>query len=296
MRAIVSRYICRLRGGSQPILAQASDGLLYVLKFANNLQGPNLPFNESIGSHLYRACGLPVSSWKALVITDSFLDNNPACWIHTEAGVLRPAFGVCFGTLFLGGIDIRLVEILSKNRFHRVSNQADFWLAWLIDICAAHADHRQAIFVENANGRFDATFVDHGHMFGGPRADLEPHFKASRYLDSRIYHGVSSSAFVKFQRILLAMDTDKLWRSVKSLPDEWKTQSALDSFRQCLDNISTRILLRNIVDTMIDSYERTAEFEKGNRQRRRKSQLSIRRPGVQGEGPEQICVVDSDCA
>ena len=45
----VTRHIQKLRGGSQPILAEASDGRLYVVKFANNPQGANLLFNESMG-------------------------------------------------------------------------------------------------------------------------------------------------------------------------------------------------------------------------------------------------------
>ncbi len=57
---VVTQYVRNLRGGSQPILARASDGFLYVVKFANNLQGPNLLFNESAGSELYLACGLPI--------------------------------------------------------------------------------------------------------------------------------------------------------------------------------------------------------------------------------------------
>ena len=51
----------------QPILAQASDGHQYVIKFENNLQGRSLLFNEAIGSELYGACQLPVSPWKPVL-------------------------------------------------------------------------------------------------------------------------------------------------------------------------------------------------------------------------------------
>jgi hypothetical protein len=88
--ALAAKFVCNLRGGSQPILVEASDGLLYVAKFTDNLQGPNLPFNESIGSELYRACGLAVPLWKPLLVTDDFLDQNPGCWLQTAAGRLRP--------------------------------------------------------------------------------------------------------------------------------------------------------------------------------------------------------------
>ena len=87
---LVKQYIRNLRGGSQPILARASDGLLYVVKFNNNLQGANLPFNESAGTELYRGCGLAVPSWRPLLVSDAFLDRNPDCWMHTPEGRLRP--------------------------------------------------------------------------------------------------------------------------------------------------------------------------------------------------------------
>src|ERR1700679_3063217 len=128
--AFVTQYVRSLRGGSQPILARASDGFQYVVKFANNLQGPNLLFNESAGSELYLACGLPVSEWTPLRIADSFLDSNPECRTQTPEGRLRPASGLCFGSLFLGQDDKRLLEILPASMFDLIRNQTSFGLAW----------------------------------------------------------------------------------------------------------------------------------------------------------------------
>ena len=133
-RAFVTHFVRKLPGGSQSILARACDGFQYVVKFANNLQGPNLLFNESAGSELYRACGLPVPEWRPIEVSDSFLDKNPDCWMQTEKGYLRPASGLCFGSRFLGGNDKRLFEILPGSMFNRVHNQVNFWLAWLIDV------------------------------------------------------------------------------------------------------------------------------------------------------------------
>src|SRR5580700_5874154 len=92
------RYLRSLRGGSQPFLAQASDGLFYVVKFAHNLQGPNLLFNESAGTELFRCCGLAVPEWRPLLVTSDFLDQNPGCWMRTAEEVLRPNAGLCFGS------------------------------------------------------------------------------------------------------------------------------------------------------------------------------------------------------
>jgi hypothetical protein len=254
--ALVVAFLQNLRGGSQPILARASDGLLYVVKFSNNLQGVNLPFNESVGTELYRACGLSVPSWKRLLVTDSFLDQNPDCWMQTPEGRLRPKSGMCFGSRFLGGDGETLLEILPGCSIKRISNRGSFWLAWLIDICALHADNRQALLLQDGNRGIEAFFVDHGHFFGGPKGEQRLHFMASRYLDSRVYQDVSSQHQLNLLKAVRSLDVDGLWRRVQGVPDDWKSESAIEGFEQCLDRLSNYELLRNIVDTMVDANQR----------------------------------------
>jgi len=285
--AIVTRYIRNLRGGSQPILAQASDGLLYVVKFTNNLQGPNLPFNESMGSELYRACGLAGPSWKPLLVTDAFLDQNPDCWMQTPEGRLRPDPGLCFGSRFLGGDGIRLLEILPGTSLKRIRNSKSFWLAWLIDICAWHADNRQALFLEDANGGLEAFFVDHGHLFGGPKGDLQKHFQASRYLDPRIYPSISSLYLLDVQRVVGSLDADQLWQRAQELPDSWKTLSAVRGFAQCLRTLSTSRLLQSVLDTIVKSIPRKNDCEDSRQQCRRTPTVSVLWPGIQAAGSER---------
>jgi hypothetical protein len=283
----ITRHIRNLRGGSQSILAQASDGLLYVVKFTNNLQGTNLPFNESLGSELYRACGLPVPSWKLLLVTDAFIDQNQDCWMHTPEGRLRPASGFCFGSRYLGGEGIRLVEILPGTSFKRVRNYKDFWLAWLIDICAGHADDRQAIFLEESTGRFDAFFVDHGHLFGGPKGGQQPHFLASRYFDPRIYQSISSRQLLIFRKIAGNIDVDKLWRHSQELPLDWKTTSALKGLNECLGRVSNTAFLRNVLATIVEAQRQYNEREVNHEPN---PNFPVLRPRIQATGSEHHLV------
>lgn len=283
---IVTRYIRSLRGGSQPILAEASDGLLYVVKFTNNLQGPNLSFNESIGTELFRTCGLQVPSWKPLLVLDSFLDHNPNCWTQSLEGRIRPESYMCFGSRFLGS-ESRLFEILPGTSFKRVRNLKSFWLAWFIDICARHSDNRQAIFLEDGKGGLQASFVDHGHLFGGPSGENTPSLMACRYLDPRIYQSVSSSHLLDLQRIAGALDVDRLWRRIQTLPDDWKTKSALEGFAQCLCRLSNPRLLQDIVDNMVDAQERVNECEEDRSHFGRKSPPEFLRFGVQATIPQR---------
>jgi hypothetical protein len=279
----VTRYIRNLRGGSQPILAEASDGLLYVVKFTNNLQGPNLPFNESIGSELYRICGLTVPSWKPLLVSDTFIDQNKDCWMQTSEGKLRPDSGLCFGSRFLGEDSKRLLEILPENSFKRIHNRESFWLAWLIDICASHVDNRQAVFLEDGEGQLNAFFVDHGHLFGGPKGGQRRHFQVSCYLDPRIYQNICSQQHLNFRKIVQSIDVEQSWRWIKTLPADWKTPSALDSFSQCLKNLSTPTLVQNILDAMVEALQRTDKVRYGKQQNGRFSPKPVLRSGIQAK-------------
>jgi hypothetical protein len=287
----ITRYIRSLRGGSQPILAEASDGLHYVVKFTNNLQGANLSFNESMGTELYRGCNLPVPSWKPLLITDDFLDQNSECRIQTPEGQLRPDAGLCFASRFLGGDGIRLLEILSGTDYKRVRNYENFWLAWLIDICAEHVDNRQAVFLDDGTGWLDAFFVDMGHLFGGPNGEQRRHFQASRYLDPRIYKSVTSAQIEKFLNVVQRLDVDRLWRQVHVLPDDWKTESALNSFAQCLNRLSTGNLLENILETIVDVQHGESGSEYSKR-RRGYSSVPVLRLGIQATELEPVCAAN----
>ena len=195
------------------------------------------------------------------MVTDAFLDRNPDCWMQTPVGRLRPDSGPCFGSRFLGGDGIRLLEILPGTSFNLIRNHQSFWLAWLIDICACHADNRQAIFIKDDAGWLDAYFVDHGHLFGGPKGELRRKFEASRYLDPRIYQSASSQQLLSFQKIARDLDVDKLWKSAQILPDNWKTSSALKGYAECLNRLSTSQLLQNIVDTMVEAHRQANRRE-----------------------------------
>ena len=263
------------------MLVEGSDGLLYVAKFTHNVERPNLAFNESAGSELYRACGLAVPEWRPLLLTDGFLDATPDCRLQTAGGMERPKAGLCFGSRFLGGEGIRLLEILPGTSMSRVSNSKDFWLAWLIDICAGHADNRQAMFVEESTGWMKAFFFDHGHLFGGPKGECQPHFLASRYLDPRIYKHVCSEDIQHFHKVASSLDVDRLWRAIHLLPEDWTTASAIDGLNHCLGRLSTPRLLQGVLETMIAADDTTNGYAVKNYERGRKPPVAILRPGIQ---------------
>lgn len=279
--AFVIRYIRNLRGGSQPILAQASDHHVYVVKFINNLQGPNVSFNESAGSELYRMCGLPVPSWKPLLVTKAFLDQNQACWMQSQGGPVRPDSGLCFGSRFLGENGRDLLEILPGTSFQQVRNRQNFWLAWLIDVYANHIDNRQVIYRRDSAGWLKAFFVDHGSILGGPNGELPGNLKASRYLDPRIYQNVSAQQCAHFQKVLRRLDVDHLWQQAEGLPSDWKTPSAQARLAECLCRLSSPDIFQGILDAMVEVQRKASEREGDQRQSDWKPPISVLFPGIQ---------------
>lgn len=247
---VVREFIRPLRGGSQPALVRGNDGFLYIAKFANNPQGRNVLFNDSIGTELYRAAGLEVPDWKPLRVSAEFLDQNPECHIDQEGGTIVPETGLCFGSRFLGGTGDRICEVLPGSSFNRIQNRSDFWLAWLIDTCAEHTDTRQAIF--RGNRRLTAVFIDHGSLFGGPTGTETSTPAASRHLDARVYeNGTRTTRFELLSRIA-AIEIDPILKAVDSLPDAWKSKAALERISQCLTRLSDSTFLRKAVWAMED--------------------------------------------
>lgn len=286
----VKHFVRKLRGGSQPILVQAADGHLYVMKFANNPQGRNLLFNEAMGSELYDACNLPVSPWKPLLVTDQFLNQNQACWIQRPEGQLRPEPGLCFGSRYLGKEGRRLLEILPSFTFGRVSNLQDFWLAWVVDICAGHTDNRQAVFEQQDNGLLRAIFIDHGNMFGGPNGDRRLHFRGSGYLDMRIYNKTNVNSIMTSSRRAFNLNADRLWNQINALPEEWKTVSALETFATCLETLANSQRVQSVLESIVEFSQNRDYRESIDLPCKRRLQSSVLRPGVPCEGPGRIAV------
>jgi hypothetical protein len=267
MHALVStpvqaeRFVRKLRGGSQPVLVEGTDKLTYVLKFANNLQGPNLLFNESVGTELFRTCGLPVSPWKPIVLTREFVDRTPDCWMESDLGELRPTPGICFGSVFLGAPKTRPLELLPGPYFAYVRNRNCFWLAWLLDVCCQHVDNRQAMFVGSSTSGYRSWFIDMGHMFGGPIGDQELHHPIQpRYLDERIYPKLEREEKSAYLETIRNLDADAIWDVVNSLPEEWISVSALRGLSRSLNLLATPELVQEHFRCLLKTLTVTREI------------------------------------
>jgi hypothetical protein len=276
----LSGFVCKLRGGSQPILAEATDGLRYVVKFGNQPQGPNLPFNESLGNELYRLAGLLVPACRPLEVSEQFIDDNRGCWLELELGMEPPQAGLCFGSCYLGTDGLRVYDILPGSRYPRVRNLDDFWLAWLLDSCAGHADSRQAVFCRGFDDNYSASFVDHGHMFGGPKGIETPRLEASAYLDRRIYPVLNPKVEKALVRRVSAIDCDRLWKRAWTLPANWRNPTASARLTETLDRLSSPSTIENTLGALIALQDHVYRTREHGALAERKPVVSVLRTGL----------------
>ncbi|MGA3128672.1 MAG: hypothetical protein ABSD13_18410 [Candidatus Korobacteraceae bacterium] len=137
-----------------------------------------------------------------------------------------------------------------------------------------------------------AFFVDHGHLFGGPKGEHKPRFLASRYLDSRIYQSVSSRQLLLFQKVAETLDVDRLWQRTNALPQDWKTESGISGFAESLNRLSDAKLLQNILETMADAHQRANGFERKDDRCERKPPRTVLCLGVPARGAGRQLAAD----
>ena len=214
----------KMHGGSQSVLIKGDDDELYIVKFNNNQQGPNLLANEMLGSVLLRSVGLPAPQWKAVVISDEFLASNQNLHFEGLSGTEPICSGIHFGSNFLGSTgDAEVYDFLPSSFCRRIANPADFLGIYIFDVWANHHDHRQALFLcRPQNLEIDAHFIDNGHLFGGPHWSFEERCGAAMCLDPKFYavpwneHSIDEWVS-RFESSL----SQNLRRTVKQVPKDW---------------------------------------------------------------------------
>ncbi len=219
-----NKYIRKMKGGSQSILVRANDGKHYVVKMTDNPVGPNVLANESMGSTIAKAVGLPVAEAKGIVISDSFIDSHPDLWFELESGKRRPNKGVHFGSLLVGqtsGTE-RPTEYVSPSRVHLITNREAFLGMYILDIWANQQDNRQAVFRRRPDNTQEAFFIDHGHMFGGPEWNFNNTSHSALHLELELYRDLwqedkITSWISHFQTIV----PEVLTSVARSMPSHW---------------------------------------------------------------------------
>lgn len=236
-----------MKGSSQAFLANVSDGRSYVIKMPSCVKGPNTLCNEVAGYEVYRSLGLPVPDWKCVSVRSGLTANSAECWRTTADA--KPSLGPSFASRFLG--DRPAYNWLPRSMFDRIENRQHFWLAWVVDSLSNHCDSREAVFVPRDSG-LTAVFIDHSLMFGGSHGSASPLPSRARYWDPRIYSVPDPCAQKLLLERLKGFDAGTVLRNLTSLPEEWKSPSALSAISDSLDRLSDCRLLRSTLECLVD--------------------------------------------
>ncbi len=228
-----------MSGGSQSILVQCSDEKYYVVKMSNNPQGGNTLANETLGSVVVGAVGLPTTTNRIIYISDNFIDSEPALFFDLQFGKQRPSAGIHFGSLFIGQISglNRPMDYIGRSRIHLIANRHVFLGMYILDSWANHQDHRQAILLKNPDNTQEAVFIDHGLMFGGRSWSFNDQPGVSLHLERNVYKGLWREEVVDawishFRKVL----PDVLRSAVSIVPSRW--------YNGDVDNLVKKLLHR----------------------------------------------------
>ncbi len=134
-------------------------------------------------------------------------------------------------------------------------------MAWLLDICCRRVDRREAVFLDDGNGRLDAYFIDFESQFGN--FDLETElwnnkkkrhmdFFASQYSDRRIYPSITLTEVRKLQWALQNFDLEQLHSQVRRIPREWWAPSTAASYMGAISCLRSRKLIESIVEMFLN--------------------------------------------
>lgn len=181
-------FIRKLRGNSQSALVEASNGLLYVVKWQINPQSAAEIPSEALGASIYDRFRLPIPSWEQIEVSDDFLNANPSMWFELQTGVAKPRSGFHFASRYLEEASNRVFEILPGSWHGRIQNRPDFWGALAVDVWLDSCHNRQALFVKDAQSpKLRAFFISHSHIQAGFSGQLRKSLLPYLYPDKRIY-------------------------------------------------------------------------------------------------------------
>jgi hypothetical protein len=160
-------YVSCMRGGSQAKLIRASDGHLYVVKFANNPQGSRTLVNEYVASCLAGKIGLPVPEIALIEVTDGFLRAEPGLTIQLADRTVRCEPGLHFGSRYVvDPLHGRVFDLVPKEMSREVRNAAAFMGMLAFDKWTANCDRRQALLWKQGHDRkYTVAFIDYGGCF-----------------------------------------------------------------------------------------------------------------------------------
>jgi len=218
------QQIRQLRGGSQPQLFRASDGLYYVIKPQNNPQHVRVLANEMLATRLGLLLGLPLPSVQPIEVSDWLIEQTPALRIKLIDSSTPWKAGMHQASRYIGHPTKGWVfDYLPDAALGQLDNLRDFARVLVLDRWTSNVDGRQAVFSRReACQRYAATFVDQGYCFNGGEWTFADTPLRGVYGKNCVYEHVTGwDAFEPTITRAEQMNIDHIWRIAAEIPEEW---------------------------------------------------------------------------
>jgi hypothetical protein len=241
-----TRLVRKMRGRSQAHLVVADDRKAHVVKFSNNPRHTRCLVNEMLVSTLLAHLEISTPASGTILITETFLRENPDVWLQvgTERRTVVP--GVHFRSSYPGDPERDAVyDLLPDSLLGQVANASHFLGALVADKWMAKADARQSIFVraprerfDSPNTRFVAQMIGHGSAFGGTQWQFVDSATGGQYARAGVYpRGATLAAFAPWLDRVACFPEQTLNSARERIPEEWlggDDQSRLQNMLEAL--------------------------------------------------------------
>jgi hypothetical protein len=196
------QFVRKMRGSAKAHLLRGDDGHHYVVKFSNGPQGPRIPVNEWIASHLLRSSGIQTPQPAVIRITPEFLGDNPDVHLGDRDERVAVEPGLHFGSRYPGDpASTAVYDFLPDSLLAQTANLDQFRAILVFDKWLGNTDARQCVFYRTRTAserrnderpRWVASMIDNGHAFGGARWNFTDSPAQGLYWRPFVYRNVRS--------------------------------------------------------------------------------------------------------
>ena len=221
--AVFSR---RMRGSSQAVLLEASNGKEYVVKSPNNPNGLRTLVNEWLGFKILKEMKISSPDIRPINISDVFLQECPEMYLMSGSGRRIPLqSGIHLASEYVGNGNNLVHDFLPAPLMRTVANIRDFTGVLVMDKWLANTDARQCVFSraerKGTTGRM-AYMIDHGQLLDGNHWEFRDSKISGLYVDRSVYAGVESwDSFEPWFERLNRLDGSYFAKVIHDIPREW---------------------------------------------------------------------------
>ncbi len=238
---LATRHIRAMRGGAQSHMLTASDGHLYVVKFANNPQSFRVLANEWLACSIGRAVGLTIPEPAILHVPAHLVESSPSLVIQRSNSTLKCSHGLAFGSRFIS--EGQISECLPEQALSRIENVEEFAGVYALDKWLCNCDGRQAVFCRNERtGQFRAHFIDFGYCFNAGEWSFADSPLRGAYAHRVVYQNVRGwQSFEPWLSRIESFDLLTLWEIAAEIPPEWAEPESIAQLVECIYSRRSRV-------------------------------------------------------